>query len=171
MKSYDLITWWLDTYCADEHKILCIWAHWNYRQQHLTTPAQQSTDEEWLTLKLLESCFFVSCIHVFKCFFFVFVFVSPLLTLGPSWHKAAGVDSGKNQKLLKSWSQRRLTAGDNSSKIWFIKLGRAQNPANWDLDAEYNISHHKIENYFVFSLRVLDYGTMRTSAKLWKLFV
>ena len=40
MKSYDLITWWLDTYCADEHKILCIWAHWNYRQQHLTTPAQ-----------------------------------------------------------------------------------------------------------------------------------
>lgn len=48
---------------------------------------------------------------------------------------------------------------------------RAQNPANWDLDAEYNISHHKIENYFVFLLRVLDYGTMRTSAKLWKLFV
>ena len=67
MKSYDLITWWLDTYCADEHKILCIWAHWNYRQQHLTTPAQQSTDEEWLTLKLLESrfvCLLYPCIQV-----------------------------------------------------------------------------------------------------------
>ena len=113
-------------------------------------------------------CLFV--VSMYSTVFFVFVFVSPLLTLGPSWHKAAGVDSGKNQKLFKSWSQRRLTAGDNSSKIWFIKLGRAQNPANWDLGADYNVCH-KDNNYFVFSLRVVDYGTMRTSAKLWKLFV
>ena len=137
----------------------------SWQHQH-SSPLMMSDSP---SIKLLESCF-LFVVSMYSNIFFVFVFVSPLLTLGPSWHKAAGVDSGKNQKLLKSRSQRRLTAGDNSSKIWFIKLGRAQNPANWDLGADYNVSH-KIENYIVFSLRVLDYGTMRTSAKFSKLFV
>ena len=48
----------------------------NNTWQHLNIE-QQSTDNEWLTLKLLESCLIVCCIHVFNCFF-LYLYLSAL---------------------------------------------------------------------------------------------